>query len=192
MSFEDVIRVAQLKTRPGRLTRIRGETGAGPGDHVRVVDYLKPGRAEIRGLLPTQLAWLVPQPRPGRPRRGPALRVPTSAPHGYAMLKALALLRGWRPRTARFAEEQALIEAFLGALRDTATRDYDLACQAVELTQWIRGYGDVRERGIDRVRTLLADWGRRLDSEPDALAADVAAAIDDARNDPDAGSAPAP
>jgi indolepyruvate ferredoxin oxidoreductase beta subunit len=191
MAFEDVIRVAQLKTRPGRLARIRKEMGAGPDDQVRIVDHLKPGRSEVLGLLPRRLAWLVPAPRPGKPRGGVALRVPVGAPHGYAVLKALAMLRRWRPRTARFAEEQALIERFLAAVRKAATRDYDLACRTVELTDWVRGYGDVRERGLARVKALLADWGRRLDADPAALAAEVAAAVADARDDPDAGCAPA-
>jgi indolepyruvate ferredoxin oxidoreductase beta subunit len=191
MAFEDVARVAQLKTRPGRLASIRKEMGAGPGDHVRIAEYLRPGLGELRGMLPTRLARLVPPPRPGQPRRGPRLRVPTSSPPGYAILKALAMLRRWRPRTARFAEEQALIERFFDAVGATAGRDYDLACRAVELTDWVRGYGDVRERGLARVGALLTDWRERLDREPEALAADLAAAVDAARSDPDAGSAPA-
>jgi len=43
MSYEDVIRVADLKTRCERRERIRSEVRAKPTDIVRVVDFLKPG-----------------------------------------------------------------------------------------------------------------------------------------------------
>ena len=61
MSYEDVIRVAQLKTRPGRFARIRDELNLEPGVPLRVIDYFKPGRREMTGLLPPGLGWLVPQ-----------------------------------------------------------------------------------------------------------------------------------
>ena len=43
MSFEDVIRVAQAKIDPARMTRIRGELGIKPDQPFRVVEFLKPG-----------------------------------------------------------------------------------------------------------------------------------------------------
>ncbi|MCZ7675047.1 MAG: hypothetical protein M5U35_02915 [Roseovarius sp.] len=56
MAFEDVIRVAQLKTRPGRLARIRRELGAPEGAPLTVHEFLKPGREELMGLLPAPFA----------------------------------------------------------------------------------------------------------------------------------------
>ena len=44
MSFEDVIRVAQLKTRKGRLNRIRRELNVDENTPIKLTDYFKPGR----------------------------------------------------------------------------------------------------------------------------------------------------
>ena len=60
MSFEDVIRVAQLKTRPGRLARIRGELGLEANAPLKLHDFFKPGHEEITGFLPRWLAALFP------------------------------------------------------------------------------------------------------------------------------------
>ncbi len=56
MSYEDIIRVAALKTRPERFARIRGETQADPGDLVRVTEFFKPGVAEVCDILPAGMA----------------------------------------------------------------------------------------------------------------------------------------
>ena len=42
MSFEDIIRVAQLKTRPGRLNRIRQELGVDVHTPLKLTDYFNP------------------------------------------------------------------------------------------------------------------------------------------------------
>ncbi|MCX7172290.1 MAG: indolepyruvate oxidoreductase subunit B, partial [Proteobacteria bacterium] len=47
MSYEDVIRVADLKTRASRFAGLRSEAGAQPGQPLVIVDYLKPGAEEI-------------------------------------------------------------------------------------------------------------------------------------------------
>ena len=59
MSFEDIMRVAQLKTRPGRLARIRGEIGARPDEPVLVYDYFKPRLHEIGAIMPRAMgSWI--------------------------------------------------------------------------------------------------------------------------------------
>ena len=184
MSFEDVMRVAQLKTRPGRLARIRAEVGAQPGEPVRVRDYLKPGRAEIVGLLPAVLAWLVPAAKPGVPRKGLALRIPTSSPPGFALMKLLAALRVLRPFSVRNKAEQAAIARWLEAIIAAAPVHYRLACDTAELAVWARGYGEVRERGDGWLETTLNGWEDKL-RDPAGLAQQVARALEAARDDPD-------
>src|SRR5207253_9381438 len=56
MSYEDAIRVADLKTRRGRFERIRRDHGATNGQVVHVTDYLKPDLDEIYGILPAVVA----------------------------------------------------------------------------------------------------------------------------------------
>ena len=52
MAYEDIIRVADLKTRASRFERVRKEVGAKAGEPVVVIDYLKPGVEEFASLLP--------------------------------------------------------------------------------------------------------------------------------------------
>src|SRR5262245_1014191 len=47
MAYEDIIRVADLKTRASRFARVRKEVGAKDGEPVDVIDYLKPGVEEL-------------------------------------------------------------------------------------------------------------------------------------------------
>ena len=101
MAFEDVIRVAELKTRPGRLARIRRELGVADDVPLTVVDYLKPGRDELAGLLPAWLGRRLPHRRTGQYGSGIALKLKTSGPLGWFALRLLAALKSRRPGTAR-------------------------------------------------------------------------------------------
>jgi indolepyruvate ferredoxin oxidoreductase beta subunit len=56
MAYEDVMRVAQLKSTRERLDRVRREAGSAPGDVVRIAEYLKPGPDEFAAILPPTLA----------------------------------------------------------------------------------------------------------------------------------------
>ncbi len=147
MTFEDAIRVAQLKTRPGRLARIRAELAARHGEPVDVVEYLSPSWEDVRGLLPAAVARRLP--RDDAARRSIALR--SSGVVGYAALKFLAALRPSRRWSARFAAEQRAIDTWLAAVREAAPRDYALACRIAGLASLARGYGASSSRVVDRL-----------------------------------------
>jgi len=185
MAFEDVIRVAQLKTRPGRLARIRAELGAPEDTPLIVRDFLKPGREELEGLLPPFLARLLPKARPDRPRRGVKLRVRTSSAPGWLALKTLARLKGWRRRTARYAHEQAAIEAWLSAVAAALPSDPALALNAANLAVWARGYGDTRARGLGWLASISGGFDKALAVDGAVLGAKVGAALKAAYVDPD-------
>lgn len=182
MAFEDVIRVAQLKTRPGRLDRIRAEMGAGPDEPVRVIDHLSPGRAELADLLPPFLARLIAPAHGDAPGPGLSMRLVTSSPMGFAALKLLAALKSGRPWTSRYAREQESIERWLTAIKAAATRgDYDLVCRIAGLAAWTRGYGRIRALGEARLTNVLAGLPARLAEDAAAVAAQVDAALAEAR-----------
>ncbi len=183
MSYEDGIRVAQLKTRPGRLARIRGELGIDADAPFQVVEYLRPGPEEIAAILPPALARWVLRLGGGWDRGG--RRVDTTSPAGYATFKAVAALRRWRPRTHGFRHENAAIGRWLDAVVAAARHDRALARQVAELAIWARGYGTVRRRGLDHLESLFVNWNNRLDAEPETVAADVARSLATARGDPD-------
>jgi len=154
MSVEDVIRVAQLKLRQARLARVAHEAKARAGDIVDVTEYLKPGPEEIFGLLPPRLGrWASARVR--RDRAWP-LKVTTTRLSGFLRLKALAGLRRWRPRTLRFAEEEAWVERWLGLVERTLAADPAAAREVVATATLVRGYADTYKRG-------LANWSSIMD-----------------------------
>lgn len=158
MAYEDVVRVADLKTRASRLERVRAEVGAEAGEPVRVTEYLKPGLDEITALLPRWIAaplrWLARRAAL-EDRLNVSLFVRSTSVSGYLVLWLLSKGKRWRRRSSRYAEEQALIAHWLDVV-DRATRiDYDFALEVVELARLIKGYGDTHRRGLANFTTVM-------------------------------------
>ena len=149
MCYEDVIRVADLKTRRSRFERVREEVGAKPHEPVHVVEFLKPGLDELAALLPRGVSRRLVQWATGRGlahRMNVGLHVKTTSASGFLMLRLLAWLRPWRRMSARYVEEQALIERWLTAIRGAA-REPALALEIALCGRLIKGYGDTHRRG---------------------------------------------
>lgn len=186
MSYEDVMRVAQLKTRPGRLARIRAEVAAQAHELVTVKDYLSPSRTEFVGMLPAALSWLVPG---GRGRSGKEeewgfhTQWPTSSAWGFGMLKGMAALRRIRPFTEMYSREHAGMVQWLTAVTDTIPYDYELACAVAETAVWVRGYGAVRAQGFTHLDNLFAGWPQKLASNLEQVRIEVELALHSARHD---------
>ncbi len=149
MSYEDAIRVADLKTRRGRFDRIRAENGVAPGQPVVVTDYLKPDLDEIYGILPAAVGAPIAR---WAERRWPDAR-PTLAQHvktttvlGFLRVWGLGRLRVLRRSSLRYRREFALIDRWERAVRDAAPLDVELACAVAELAGMVKGYGEVRRR----------------------------------------------
>jgi indolepyruvate ferredoxin oxidoreductase beta subunit len=158
MAYEDIIRVAELKSRTERMARVRAEVGAKSGEPVVVTEFLKPGWEEISSVLPPALGrklmnWA--SRTPGRRDFHFAMRVKTNTVFGFARLWLLAKFRWWRPRTYRFAEEQAEAGAWLDAIVAAAPRDYDLALEIAELPSLRKGYSDTHRRGVSNYRWIM-------------------------------------
>ena len=181
MSFEDVIRVAQLKTRPGRLSRIRSELKVDPKTPLKLTDYFKPGREEALGVIPKSLSWLVPPLN-----KGVALHIPTGSAFGFALLKFLSVLKPLRSKTSQFIEEQEAIDQWLDAVVKASSLDYHLACQTANLAILARGYGNVRKTGMKKLDLLFTDWEKKLSNNHSEIAAEVNQLIILANSNPDA------
>ncbi|MBI4635596.1 MAG: indolepyruvate oxidoreductase subunit beta family protein [Candidatus Rokubacteria bacterium] len=148
MTYEDAIRVADLKSRAGRLDRIRREVRARDAEIV-VTDYLKPDLDEIYGILPYRLVapfarWAERRWPHGRPTLGAHVRTTTVA--GYLRLWLLARCRRLRPISYRAHHEHARMERWLAAVAKCAERDFGLAREVARAAQLVKGYGDVRRR----------------------------------------------
>ena len=150
MSFEDVMRVAQIKTRRGRAERIRREVKAQPGDLVQVREFVKPRVEEICGTLPAGLGQrLMGSPRAHRTlaRFTAGRRISTSSVSGFALLRGIAALRRFRRGSLRYQIENRRIEAWLEQIANLAPRNYVVAVELAECQTLVKGYGDTHERG---------------------------------------------
>ena len=158
MSYEDIIRVADLKTRRTRFERVRRETGARDGEPVVVIDYLKPGVEEVASILPPFLgrrlvAWAAARGKLDAYNVG--MHVKTSGIGGFLLVRSLAWLKRWRPHSLRYAEEQALIERWLAAVRAAAPRSTPLALEIVACASLLKGYGETHRRGRANFLAIL-------------------------------------
>jgi indolepyruvate ferredoxin oxidoreductase beta subunit len=149
MTYEDAIRVADLKTRRSRFERIRRDHGATNGQVVRVTDYLKPDLDEIYGILPAVIGGPIARLcERWWPERRPSLgqHVKTTAVSGFLRIWLLGRLRAIRPRSLRAQREFALIDRWQQTVLDCAALDLELAREVADIATVVRGYGDVRRR----------------------------------------------
>ncbi len=157
MSYEDVIRVAEVKIDPARMLQIAAEIDAKPGEPFTVTEFLKPGIAEMCSILPPWLAKhiLALAERCGwTDRLHWGMQVNTASISGFLRFWLLAKLRRRRPKSYRFAEEQRAIEAWLALIQEAAQLSGDLALEVAECARLIKGYGDTHKRGATNYRTI--------------------------------------
>ncbi|HTV35104.1 MAG TPA: indolepyruvate oxidoreductase subunit beta family protein [Xanthobacteraceae bacterium] len=150
MSYEDVIRVAQAKIDPTRMSRIAAQMKVKPEQPFTVTEFLKPGIEEFCSVLPPWLAtpiltlaernrWLA--------RAHWGMQVNTASIFGYLRVYLLAKLRAFRPKTYRYREEQRTIESWLRLIAQAAPLSAELAIEIAECARLIKGYGDTHKRG---------------------------------------------
>ncbi|HTO13694.1 MAG TPA: DUF6537 domain-containing protein, partial [Candidatus Binatia bacterium] len=166
MTYEDAVRVADLKTRASRFERIRASQRKDA--EIVVTDFLKPDLDEIWGVLPDRLVrpfarWAERRWPHGRPTLGQHVRTTTVS--GYLRVWLLARLRRWRPISYRAREEHARIARWLAAVRACAARDDALGAEVARAAQLVKGYGDVRRRLLALHEALLAGVLRAADVE---------------------------
>ena len=144
MAFDDVIRVADLKSRKSRFARVCREAGARDDDIVRIVDYFKPGIPEVAGMLPRSVADRLSRWDRQRQARGKAplawpLHLRSDTIGGIIVLRCLATLKAVRRRSARYAREQADIERWLDAIVEAAGVDWALANEIALCGRLVKG-----------------------------------------------------
>ncbi len=150
MSYEDVIRVAQAKIAPERIARIVAQMGASPGESVAIVEFLKPGIAEMCSVLPSFIARPIiamAERRGWIDKLHWGMEIKTTSVSGYLRFLLLARLRRFRPRSHRYNQEQVAIEAWLALIAAGAAKSGALALEIAECARLIKGYGDTLKRG---------------------------------------------
>jgi indolepyruvate ferredoxin oxidoreductase, beta subunit len=175
MAYDDVIRVADLKTRESRYDRVLRENGVGEGQIVYTTEYMHPRLEEVAGTMPAALGrFMEAHPalfgwafRKGR-------RVRSGTIHWFLMLYALAAFRPMRRTTLRHQREMAHMEQWLSVATSTLKQNYDVAVETLNARRLVKGYSDTHARGESKFERVIgavpalaaradgADWMRRL------------------------------
>ena len=178
MCYDDMIRVADLKTRSTRDRRVRKEVGVKEGSVLQVTEYFHPRIEEFCGTLPVGLgSYIESRPKLAafldrRINRGRHIR--TDSFTGFAMLWFIGGLRRWRRRLLRHKVEIEHLERWYQLALSHVRDDYALATEILNCRRLIKGYSDTHARAqskFERVLSALemlkgredaADWIRRL------------------------------
>jgi indolepyruvate ferredoxin oxidoreductase beta subunit len=166
MSYEDTIRVADLKIRSSRFARVREEAQIKDGQILEIAEFFHPRTQEIADTLPAALGrWLL-RTRWARGLLDRATRkgriVKTTSIGGFLLLYALAKLKPLRRSSLRFASEQAALANWLNLVAATARADYPLAVQIARMRSLVKGYGETHERGQAKFGKLVVVVPRLL------------------------------
>lgn len=176
MAYEDVARVADLKTRKERFERIRQEVRLAPDQVLTVTEYLKPRAEEIADILPARLGKRIMArvARGGRlPFLGKGRYITSNGVIGYRLLRFVAALKHIRRWSLRYAEEQDRIEVWLAAMERSLKTAPDFAMGLGELPRVLKGYSDTLLRGksaYDQIWDGLVQPALDQSSESDAAA----------------------
>jgi indolepyruvate ferredoxin oxidoreductase beta subunit len=171
MSYEDAIRVADLKTRRSRFERVASEVRLRDEQLLEIGEFMHPRLQEIADILPAPVGrWLLSSPLARRfaeplTRQGKVVR--TSSLSGYLLLYAVAALRPLRPRSLRFSQEQQRIDGWLAQVQRLAPTQPALALEVARAQRLVKGYGDTHARGWASFTRLMATLPR-LESGADA------------------------
>ena len=151
MTYEDVARVAQLKTKPERFAKIRAEAEMKPDQILTVTEYLKPRADEIAADPAGEDRRGLPAARRAkRARRVSSARASMSrrrACAGFLTMRALAQFRRIRRSSLRFGQEQRGIERWLEAMTAALAKSPAFAAALAELPRLLKGYGETQARG---------------------------------------------
>jgi indolepyruvate ferredoxin oxidoreductase beta subunit len=178
MAYDDVIRVADLKTRASRFRRVEREMGVGSEQVLHITEFMHPRIEEVCGTMPAGLGAFILK-REGLVRAlnrvvNKGRHVRTHTIRWFLALYVLAGMRRFRRGTLRHRIETAHLEEWLKLAVDAVRKDYALGIEVLRCRRLIKGYSDTHERGsskYDRVvaavpvlagRSDAADWLHRL------------------------------
>jgi len=165
MSYEDTIRVADLKTRNTRFDRVRGEVRAQPGQILAINEYMHPRIEEICETLPARLGRWLARPHAihrlvARCTRAGRV-VQTSSLPGFLLLWGLSRWRVGRRTTLRYQLENARIEGWLARIAGLVRQQESaLSLEVVKCQRLVKGYGDTHARGLRNFETLMHELER--------------------------------
>lgn len=178
MAYDDVIRVARLKTRSTRRTRVAEEVGLKDDQILNTTEFMHPRMEEVASTLPVGLAkwliakkglynWLDRRIVKGR-------RVRTYSLRWFLPLFFVGGLKRMRRKSLRHQTETAHRDAWLAKATGALKQNYDLAVAILCFRRLIKGYSDTHVRGLSKFDKVMAttksistredaaDWAQRL------------------------------
>ena len=160
MAFDDIVRVADLKSRASRWQRVAREVKLQEDDLLHLYDHFKPGVPEFAALLPSWLAMPLQRWDKQRALRGQnpwalPLKIGTHSVVGMLALRTLASFKWLRPLGSRFHAEQADIVQWLQAICTGLQQDGSLGHEVAMCGRLIKGYGSTNERGRSNLQHIL-------------------------------------
>ena len=160
MAYDDLIKIADLKTRGARFARIEREMDLRPDQQMHLTEYFHPRAEEIAGLMPARLGARI-EASPRRMARlkrwfGKGRHLRSDRMPGFLLLYLLGGRRSWRPKTLRHAHEIAHLEAWLLLALDRASENYDLGVELLRCRRLIKGYSDTHARGLSKFDQVCA------------------------------------
>jgi hypothetical protein len=151
MSYEDPIRIAQLKL---------AEAGEAPGGllvksgddvlKLRLGELIDPLPAIVAEYVLDALEWA------GWMHKRVSIRFSANSWWGIRRLKIEAWLKRWRRYSVRYAKERLWVERWLHMIDRSLTKQPAAASTVVATATMVQGYGDVYRQGI-------ADWNAIID-----------------------------
>jgi indolepyruvate ferredoxin oxidoreductase beta subunit len=184
MSYEDAVRVADIKTRRARFERVRSEVKASKEDLVYTSEFMHPRLEELCDTLPAGLGrWIERTPwalAVLKPLFSKGRRVTTGRLRGFFLLYLLAGLRPMRRSSLRYARETQGMSAWLDRIASVARRDYDLAVEIALCQSLVKGYGDTHARGMRSFNAIMAEVDRGAVTAARVRALRAAALADEA------------
>jgi indolepyruvate ferredoxin oxidoreductase beta subunit len=182
MSYEDIPRVAQLKTRKSRFEGLRSEVQAAPKQLLTVTEFFRPRLEEISALMPVSMGrWVAASSGCGwflKPFcRG--WRLQSSQIGVFLLLYAMAGLRRFRRGMFGYQQVHEQIENWLASILAVAPVNLQLACEVAECGRLVKGYGETRQRTSAQLAAILTRIRQQPDIQPDRVAALRKAALKD-------------
>ena len=186
MCYEDVARVADLKSRLERFEGIRADAAATPDQPIKVVEFFKTGYGEVADQLPPALgdplrAWAKKHGKVAIFENG--IHVESTSFSGYAKLRLLAFMARFRRASSRYLLEQAQIERWLAAIVKAPSND--LALEIALTARLIKGYSDTHQRGKENFLRIMETLVEHGDYSTETRTAYIRAAREAALADPE-------
>ena len=168
MCYEDIPRVAQLKTRLSRVENIRREVKAAPNQILYITEFFSPRIEEMCAIMPKVIGDRILKSSFAKAvlklfTGGKKLR--TDGVFVFVLLRILASFRVIRRSSLGYEYEHKMIHRWLSSVMNAlAKKDSVRALALARCGRLVKGYGETRHRTTSQLMDIV-DKGASLPSE---------------------------